>query len=292
MIRIIEPSVEILPFTDNEVGAYKKIELCGRTAYKSESTDDSYVPFIRNIIKREHESVLEHFWCSAFSPGYDDMTHYVADIVGEGKILPYVYENEIFSTNIRGWRMLAKRFSYSLAVQAVADTYPLFFEDIDIDIDVSGRATEDTNYHTVRFICDRGISHELVRHRALSPTQESTRYCIYGGCLTVIKPCWWPDMVCGEYRSCFDFDIKHGGHAESNWFETIKNSHKTYEYLLEHGYSPQQARSVLPNSTKTEVVMTGTDRQWEEFFILRDAPSAHPQMQQLAGRLHEMFRSM
>lgn len=123
---------------------------------------------------------------------------------------------------------------------------------------------------SVRFICDRGISHELVRHRLASFAQESTRYCNYskdkfGRELTFIKP--------------FFFD--ETSEAYSIWEAACLSAEDTYLYLLELGRSPQEARSVLPNSLKTEVVMTANYREWRHFFRLRVAPNAHPQMQEL-----------
>lgn len=124
---------------------------------------------------------------------------------------------------------------------------------------------------TVKFICDRGVSHEIVRHRMASYCQESTRYCNYGKGkfgeeITVIEPCFWPedsDEMC-EWRSAMRV-------AESHYFS-----------LLQFGATPQEARSVLPNSLKTEVVMTANIREWRHFLKLRCSPAAHPQMREVA----------
>lgn len=124
---------------------------------------------------------------------------------------------------------------------------------------------------TVRIICDRGVTHEIVRHRLASYTQESTRYCDYsngkfGNELTVIKPCFWKEE-----------DEKY-----IIWKKTIEIIEKSYKELIEKGASPQEARSILPNSLKTEIVMTMNLREWRHFFILRTAKSAHPQMREIA----------
>ena len=123
---------------------------------------------------------------------------------------------------------------------------------------------------SIKFICDRGVSHEIVRHRVASFAQESTRYCNYskdkfGNELTFIKPCFWD-----EYSPCMEI-----------WQQDAKQSEVKYFELLEMGATPEQARSVLPNSIKTEVVMTANLREWRHFLKLRTAQAAHPQMREL-----------
>lgn len=123
---------------------------------------------------------------------------------------------------------------------------------------------------SVKFICDRGISHEIVRHRIASFAQESTRYCNYsadkfGKSITFIKPCFWEDN--SEEMNC--------------WFYTCSIAESKYFYLIECGASPQEARSVLPNSLKTEIVVTMNLREWRHFFKLRTSSAAHPQMREI-----------
>lgn len=127
---------------------------------------------------------------------------------------------------------------------------------------------------TVKFICDRGVSHELVRHRLASYSQESTRYCNYskdrfGSELTFIKPCFWQE----------------DSEAYRVWEQAMAEAERGYFRLLELGASPQEARSLLPNSLKTEIVATMDLREWRHFFKMRAAPAAHPQMRQIAGAL-------
>ena len=124
---------------------------------------------------------------------------------------------------------------------------------------------------TVKFICDRGVSHELVRHRLASYCQESTRYCNYskdgfGGEITVIRPLFLAD----------------GSTAMRHWVWACTQAEQSYFNMLTFGCTPQEARSVLPNSLKTEVVMTANLREWRHFFKLRTAPAAHPQMREVA----------
>jgi len=129
---------------------------------------------------------------------------------------------------------------------------------------------------TVKFVCDRGVSHELVRHRLASYSQESTRYCNYKNHITFVIPSW-VNIDEGEYESA-----PHLSKADINWFLAMKQAAETYTLLLTHyHWSPQQARSVLPNSLKTEIVMTANLREWRHVLKLRTAKAAHPQMREL-----------
>lgn len=123
---------------------------------------------------------------------------------------------------------------------------------------------------TVRFICDRGVTHEIVRHRIGSYSQESTRYCNYskekfGQHLTFIRPCFFTEESNGFV----------------DWQEAMKVSEHYYLRMIGEGASPQEARSVLPNSLKTEIVCTYNLREWRHFLKLRTSSAAHPQMREL-----------
>lgn len=193
---IIRPSVEILTPIDGE-SILKSIEVAGRVCYKSEDKigDGTAASFVKGIIDRGHEAVLEH---SSIS---------------------------------------------------------------------------------VRFVCDRGVSHELVRHRLASYCQESTRYCNYsrdafGKEITVIRPCFF----------------EPGSIEWVHWYEACTMSERQYFELLNCGRTPQEARSVLPNSLKTEVVMTADIREWRTVLKLRAHPTAHPQMRELMLPLLGQFK--
>ena len=134
---------------------------------------------------------------------------------------------------------------------------------------------------TVKIICDRGVSHEIVRHRIASYSQESTRYCNYyeekfGNELTLIKPFFWNDDP-EKYNL---------------WLEAIRKSEQVYNELIELGAKPEEARSVLPNSLKTEIVVTMNLREWRHFFTMRTALAAHPQMREIAIPLLNKIREM
>ena len=123
---------------------------------------------------------------------------------------------------------------------------------------------------TVRFVVDRGISHEIVRHRLASYCQESSRYCNYakdkfGNEITVIEPLFLPE----------------GYVAYDEWRRSCLRAEEAYFWLLRSGYAPEQARDVLPTSLKTELVMTANIREWRHFLKLRTAPAAHPQIREV-----------
>ena len=131
---------------------------------------------------------------------------------------------------------------------------------------------------TFKIICDRGISHEIVRHRISSFSQESSRYCDYsggkfGGELTFIKPCFWNE-------------------DDENyllWRETMATLEKNYLEMRKNGARPEQARSILPNSLKTEIFMTANLREWRHFLKLRTAKRAHPQMREIAIQIYKIL---
>lgn len=138
---------------------------------------------------------------------------------------------------------------------------------------ILGRGHESVIEHmgaSVRFVFDRGVSHEMVRHRLCAFSQESTRYCDYfkdkfGNHITYIKPCFW-DVGSAPYEK---------------WFEAMKSCERIYLELRAMGETPEKARSVLPNSLKTEIVVTCNMREWRHIFRLRTSPKAHPQMREV-----------
>lgn len=118
---------------------------------------------------------------------------------------------------------------------------------------------------SVRFITNRGVTHELVRHRLASFSQESTRYVKYGDEIEFIKPVWWDDVNYSKVR-------------KQIWIDAMENAEKAYHAALKAGDKPEQAREVLPNATKVEIVVTANLREWRHIFKVRGSPKAHPQM--------------
>ena len=132
---------------------------------------------------------------------------------------------------------------------------------------------------TVRIVCDRGVTHEIVRHRIASYSQESTRYCNYskdkfGSEITFIRPFFWTEDE-EEYKV---------------WEQTMQEIENAYNRLISLGAKPEEARSILPNSVKTEIMVTMNLREWRHFFRLRTSGRAHPQMREVAVPLLEEFK--
>lgn len=137
---------------------------------------------------------------------------------------------------------------------------------------------------TVRVVCDRGVTHEIVRHRIASYSQESTRYCNYskdkfGNELTFIEPCFWKDGT------------ENNNLKKELWKKNLAEIEKSYLKLLDLGASPQEARSILPNSLKTEIIISMNIREWRHFFKLRTSERAHPQMREVAIMILEEFKN-
>ncbi len=147
---------------------------------------------------------------------------------------------------------------------------------------------------SVKIICDRGVTHEIVRHRLASYSQESTRYCNYskdkfGNQITFIIP-EWLDIKEGEYAVDYEANSDNFGH--NAWIDTLLLLELRYNDLIKSGWKPQQARSILPNSLKTEIVMTCNIREWRWFFKLRTSNAAHPQMREIACPMLDEFKKL
>lgn len=295
-MRLIKPSFEILEQEPGIQGIYKQIERAGRTCYKSEDriTEDSAEKFVNMIKDRQHTAMLEHG------------TVYLSCSDAEFIYLGLRYECNNYSNVV--WEEFAPGHRTKVYITT---NYRVLYENNWLD-DLK-YLCEPTEYHekriTVKFICDRGVSHEFVRHRVFSFAQESTRYCNYskdkfGNELTFIIPYWtnipegqsyWHDGI--GYRVGADIQNKDFGYIEKspnyfNFLSSLEESEKCYLRLLNEGWIPQQARSVLPNSLKTELVMTGTLEQWKGFFKLRCDAAAHPQARELAIPLKEEFKKL
>lgn len=323
-MKIINPSVEIMRTgLETEIVTPEQfIEKVGRTCYKSEDkiTADSAAKFVGNLIKRGHEAMIEH-WNLIFRTDADNYEEIVSDwemLLHNGDLpknedgfRPYLrftdsyINNEmrcIISGNMRSWRDFVKACVTGFGfipryMQGVVRNYSLFFpefqdyvpaiilNDILIPITVADLVGDFEHgvHHdvTVKFICDRGVSHEIVRHRVASFAQESTRYCNYGkdqfgNEITVINPSWCKENT-GVYFT---------------WRKGCEWAEQTYFDLLEEGATPQEARSVLPNSLKTEVIVTMNLYGWKHFFGLRCDPAAHPDMQVVAKMAKEQFKEL
>lgn len=303
-MRLIKPSFSIWDQQEGLEGVYKQIERAGRVCYKSEDkiTENSAKEFVDRMINSKHYAMLEHG------------TVYLK--IPFGKMLDNgEFENEAlaywFVDNPYSWVKTGGVGTEDCWY--VTSNYRVLIEK-DL-LHTLQYLCEPTEFHekriTVKFICDRGVSHEFVRHRVFSFAQESTRYCNYskdkfGNECTFIIPRWL-DLEEGSYRyegvlksskeECIpviyspteDRAYNTLSGCEGFFLQSLSDSEIQYFKLLDKGWTPQQARAVLPNSLKTELVMTGFAKDWEHFFKLRDAGSAHPQARELAQPLHEEF---
>lgn len=280
-MKLIKPTVEIIKQDKYDLNhIFKVIELAGRTCYKSEDkiTEDSAKNFVDRMIKSRHGAMLEHGTVYLTIPNTNitdnELYRYISS--------PYfnVFRGDYDTYITTNYRVIIEN-DWNESIKYI--TAPSKFHE---------RRT------TVKFICDRGVSHEFVRHRVFSFAQESTRYCNYtkdkfSNELTFIIPCWIKDLEEGNYRDPRQyFHTKHyntANYASGLWFYNCLDVESLYTDLIEEGWKPQEARSILPNSLKTELIMTGFNSDWQNFFKLRCAPNAHPQAKELADMLKDKF---
>lgn len=319
-MELIKPSWEILEQESGIDGIYKAIERAGRTCYKSEDkiTENSAKPFVDRMVKSGHGAMLEHG------------TVYLK-VVGDERISEK-YQNNPYSRVILRYPKGDIPNIHCIPTHYITTNFRVLIEKGWLN-DLKF-VCEPTEHHvkriTVRFVCDRGVSHEFVRHRVFSFAQESTRYCNYskdkfGNELTFIIPCWLDipegkvnirphisgdcieetpfvdtDGFISYYRE-YGPDKQKGGYYVNDTYLCDINDSPKYLFirsleLMEQKYldlivnwPPQQARAVLPNALKTELVMTGFINDWKHFFKLRCAPNAHPSARELAIPLSEEF---
>lgn len=275
-MKLIQSKVELIEQGNSIEDMYKHIEKCGRVCYKSEDkiTEDSAKEFVDRLIKSGHGAMLEHGTVYLKLEGINkSWEYYHAQEYLENNYSKVVIEREdIDSTD---WCKFYITTNFRVLIENN------WLNDLKY-------ICEPTKYHerrtTVKFTCDRGVSHEFVRHRVFSFAQESTRFCNYskdkfGNEITFIQS----DYFTNNNSTKMD-------ESNINYFEqSLKDSERYYFKLLELGWKPQQARQVLPNALKTELVMTGFESDWQHFFDLRCAKNAHPDAQKLANELKELM---
>lgn len=322
-MKLIKPSFEIWEQPAGLEGVYKQIEKVGRVCYKSEDkiTEDSAKPFVDRMIKSGHGAMLEH-----------------------GTVYLYIRRkgNESLEVN----RYLMNPYSKVVFRQSPSSRDMEIYITTNLRVLVENGWLDDlqyicepTEYHerriTVHFVCDRGVSHEFVRHRVMSFAQESTRYCNYskdkfGNELTFIIPCWldipegrayWHDGINYRVGSTEEnpfgesVNFKAWVNKKSNYVEVcdyiqaLDSAEEAYFRLMDkwenrvadrryttgfkgNPWTPQQARAVLPNSLKTELIVTGFTSDWNHFFDLRargTTGAPHPQAKELAEPLMKEF---
>ena len=275
-MKLINSSVIVKEQESGIDGVYKQIEWAGRHCYKSldKITEDSAKEFVDRMIKLGHGAILEHGTVYLAIP----MTTYAPDAVNKyrGNAYSKVNDcNEFIFTDKYGDKVAAWCVTTNLRVLVENDC----LEDLEF-------LCEPTEHHekriTAKFICDRATANQFVRHRVFSFAQESQRYCNYSKDkfnkeILFIKPTWYKD----------DASIVKSN--ERTFCEILQKCETYYFYLLEDGAKPQEARGVLPNATKTELVMTGFESDWEGFFKLRCSGAAHPDAKKLADELYKLI---
>lgn len=302
-MRIIEPYAQIL-FSDTSYDPMRCIEKAGRTCYKSEDkmTEDSAPEFVSRMIRSGHGAMLEHGSILL------QMDHDIFDLLSCVKwamtndglpcYLRFTNRDDVVSGNVRAWREFIDRLYltgdygepvYPEALSPLLAEYPELFPeavekfpkmaDLDstvsriIHADMLDRESRFTHqYIMTRWICDRGVSHELVRHRPASFAQESTRYCNYskdkfGNELSFIRPPFRNELM------------------DKMWEMTMRQTELSYLELIKTGAPTELARAVLPNSLKTEVIVTATIEEWVHIIDLRCSKAAHRQIRELAMQL-------
>lgn len=294
-MKLIKPSFEIWDQEEGLEGIYKQIERAGRVCYKSEDkiTEESAPKFVDMLIKRGHTAIVEQgtVYLHICNGLWSEAEKYINNKYSE-------VEYKLYGTHDPSCD--GEDFD-----AYITTNYRVLLQNDWLD-DLKYQC-EPTEHHvkrvTVKFVCDRGVSHEFVRHRVFSFAQESTRYCNYSrdkfnNEITFILPPWIDERQLGEQNSK-ELLIQMGNLSNPTYSQKdlnelyflfgLASSEIQYFNLINSGWIAQQARAVLPNSLKTELVMTGTISQWEGFFKLRDASSAHPQAYELAHPLHEEF---
>ena len=282
-MKLINPSFKIYEQGPGLEGIYEQIELAGRTCYKSKRPEGQTAKdFVDRMIASQHYAMLEHG------------TVYLIERWKEGMEIKPKYDNNPYSkvkvVNFYGetWKYITT----NLRVLVEND----WLDDLQY-------ICEPTEYHerrvTVRFTTDRGVSHEFVRHRVFSFAQESTRYCNYskdkfGNELTFIIPSWVDTIEPGTYEDDHEFPSMwgHDHWMESIWFDNMIKCENDYITMVREYLTPQQARQILPNSLKTELVMTGFVSDWQHFFDLRargTTGAPHPDAKALAEPLMDEF---
>ena len=268
-MKLIKQSFEFINQTDfSLVGIKKHIERCARVSYKSENkiTDTSYEKFVNMLESRGHDRPLEFGTVYLTLRGDDTDALRNIFIYAENpwtKIRKQVIKAE-YDPNIR------------VVLNYVTTNYRVIVENhLEEDLKY---LCEPTEYHykryTAHMILDRGVMDEFRTHVGLSHLAESTRYCNYskdkfGNELTFIQPCW---------------DIRG-----TNYIDFLQHAEWGYFRMLKNGWTPQQARSVLPLGIKSELISCGFKDAWENFFKRRDAPDAHPMAQEIANPMHKEF---
>lgn len=294
-MEIVKPSAAILAMTGHKELPYSYeekpellIEAAGRTCYKSEDkiTEDSAIKFVEMIKKRKHGTVLEHSWSVR--------EYQKTDIGLLGNWSKYLWISDeqhpwTIGGNWRAWNE-AEQMNKKLLLD-----YITLSED-----DAKYFAVQNDEPYlmsaTVRIVCDRGVSHEAVGHRPPGISQESTRYVNYSSKgMQFIAPVWSSIQPMEVPPSTWNGLENLSDDGELIWAKQCVRSEESYNDLIDFGWTPEKARSVLPNSLKTEFCITTTLYNWQHIFRMRAiglAGKPHPQMVEIMEPLLEEFKKL
>lgn len=304
-MKLIESKAELVLQQEGLEGVYKQIEFCGRTCYKSEDkiTEDSAKGFVERMIKSNHTAMLEHGTVylklenKAYNAPFDAEYYNIVQKYERNKYSKIVVVPTFVCKNDVGNNVYTNTYYITTNLRVLVEND--WLEDLKY-------ICEPTQYHekryTMKFITDRGVSHELVRHRVFSFAQESTRYCNYskdkfGKELTFIIPSWAKNRDEISYTHHFDVEEREKlqedfGASYGGFIHQLSLIEDEYLYQLEQGRTPQEVRQVLPNALKTEVCMTGFASDWRFFFDLRyygKTGKPHPDMELLTSKARSEF---
>ena len=281
-MKIVKPSVEFfgkVP-TDYE-NALAFIEMAGRTCYKSEDKigPGTAEKFVNKLIKEGHLAMVEHsnFVIKCLHPG---TIHLEVLHIAAGKYLNiFAYDGSLYvGGSLTAWYQSLDGWGFDDFFDPLLHRYsalfglpPAYANQPTLQVCPHNEIPKELHRYSAKFICDRGVSHELVRHRPCSFAQESTRYCNYSG----------KDMEFIEPVGFDDWDM----YQEYNFKDICSRSEKVYGAMLRSGLKPQQARAVLPNALKTEIVVTADIKEWAHIKNLRTSPAAHPDIQRVMNMM-------
>ena len=299
-MKLIESKVEIIEQQPGLDGVYKQIELAGRTCYKSEDkiTEDSAKAFVDRMIKSKHGAMLEHG------------TVYLKFYNTEERLSEYTYEDSTYMG------LFYSKNKYSKVKRVDKTMYVTTNLRVLVEnnrLDDLRWICEPTEHHekriTAKFTMDRIGSQSICRHRVFSFAQESQRYCNYSkdkfdNQVTFVIPTWanipegkytdWNGDWCDVEKLTVLKPIEND--AVDQFLFLCKYAETSYNLMVDRGAKPQEARQVLPNATKTEIVVTGFESDWEHFFSLRSpkygAQGMHPDIAKLADELYEKLNSV
>ena len=284
-MKIIKPSVEFFGAVPTDyAGTLAFIEKAGRTCYKSEDkiTDSSAEGFVKRLISAGHLAMVEHSNFVVRTLNVNVVGCGASLVEKAGKYLSIAYDEEYtyIGGNLTAWAQLAARSAYQ-SKELLASFHIVYAKMFGLHagwenhwkVCTHNEIPEALHRYSAKFICDRGVSHELVRHRPCSFAQESTRYVNYGGKdMEFIEPAGFEEWI-GLAR--YEFNL------------ACKSAEESYKIMLRKvcDLKPQQARAVLPNALKTEIIVTADAAEWAHIKKLRTHPSAHPDMVQIMNMM-------